>query len=238
MDKVKVELSVVIPVYNEEEIIASVLDDWSEKLKELEINYQIHAYNDGSKDNSLQKLYEASLKDNRIIVHDKLNSGHGPTILGAYKDNSESEWIFQVDSDNEMEAKYFATIWHQRGRFDFLIGKRESRVQPWPRKIISWVSRQIVWRFYNKGIWDVNSPYRLMKADLFKKSFCKISENTFAPNVIVSGIACKKRARIFECQVPHSHRQTGEVSIKKWKLFKASLRSCMQTILFSFKRIR
>ena len=46
------ELAVVIPVYNEEESIAAVLNKWTGELNRLSIDYHIHVYNDGSNDGS------------------------------------------------------------------------------------------------------------------------------------------------------------------------------------------
>ena len=62
MKSTKIELSVVIPVYNEEDIISMVIDNWIEKLNQLNINYEIHLYNDGSTDNSLERVLESEKK--------------------------------------------------------------------------------------------------------------------------------------------------------------------------------
>ena len=107
----KLELAVIIPVYNEEEIIPIVLKEWHDTLNELQINFKIHAYNDGSKDNSLKAMEAISEQLDRLFVHDKENSGHGPTILKGYRENSEAEFVFQVDSDNEIKADQFYKIW-------------------------------------------------------------------------------------------------------------------------------
>ena len=112
MKNAKLDLAVVIPVYNEEEIISTVLSEWYQKLKELEINFEIHVYNDGSKDNTLKNITETSEQLEKVIVHDKENSGHGPTILMGYRENSHAEWVFQVDSDNEMSPDEFSRVWN------------------------------------------------------------------------------------------------------------------------------
>ena len=52
------DLTVVMPVYNEEEIISVVIEDWIENLKKLKIDFIIKTYNDGSKDNTLNVLQE------------------------------------------------------------------------------------------------------------------------------------------------------------------------------------
>ncbi|MBQ3387943.1 MAG: glycosyltransferase family 2 protein [Thermoguttaceae bacterium] len=229
------ELAVVIPVYNEEACIVSVLEKWVNELDRLGINYRIDAYNDGSKDNSLKVMREAEPRfGGRVRIHDKPNGGHGNTILTGYLAGcGEAEWIFQIDSDDEMGPESFSKLWEKREDYDFLVGRRDGRRQPLPRKVMSAVSRLTVRLFYGKSVWDVNTPYRLMRASAFAPIYRLIPLTTFAPNVIITGMAAKRRLRSFECPVPQRDRQTGEVSIKKWKLVKVSLKSFRQTIGFA-----
>jgi dolichol-phosphate mannosyltransferase len=229
------ELAVIMPVYNEEGAIAAVLNKWHAKLTELQIDFEIHAYNDGSKDGTLAILKEVASHNPRIIVHDKLNSGHGPTILLGYRENSDAEWLFQVDSDDEMEARDFDKVWSKRFDYDFIIGLRDGRNSPKARRIISWVSRMVIRILYGRGVWDVNSPYRLLRSRQFKELFFTIPANTFAPNVIISGDAGFKKVRILQIPVKYHDRTTGEVSIKKLKLLKAAAKSLFQTIGFRLK---
>ncbi|HBF38497.1 MAG TPA: hypothetical protein DDW50_14410 [Firmicutes bacterium] len=230
------ELAVIMPIYNEEEAIMAVLQKWHAQLSELQIDFEIHAYNDGSKDNTETILKNLSRDYPRLMIHNKNNSGHGPTILQGYRENSEAKWLFQVDSDDEMEVKDFNKLWSQRDDYDFLIGWREGRHSPLPRRIISSVSRIIIRLFYHPGVWDVNSPYRLMRSDKFRELFFKIPADTFAPNVILSGFAILKKMRIFQVPVTYHERQTGKVSIQKLKLLKAAVLSCGETVRFRFKR--
>lgn len=228
-------LAVIMPVYNEEGAIGKVLEKWVAQLDALGIKYQIHAYNDGSRDRTGEILREAMERfPGKVVAHDKTNSGHGPTILKGYCDNADSNtWLFQIDSDDEMGPGEFPALWEKRADYDFLVGIRDGRTQPLPRKIISFCSRLSVRIFYGKSIWDVNTPYRLMRSSEFSPVFKMIPANTFAPNVIISGMAARKKLRCFEHPVPHGNRQTGEVSIKKWKLLKAAFRSFRQTICFA-----
>ena len=73
-----------------------------------------------------------------------------------------------------------------------------------------------------------------MRSNAFRSIYSAIPENTFAPNVIISGMTAKTRLRFFEMPVPQKDRQTGEVSIKKWKLLKAAMKSFAQTVAFAF----
>lgn len=230
-------LCIVIPVYNEQAAIGNVLRKWNSALSSLGIDYCIRAYNDGSKDNTLSVMLEVakSEESGRIKVCDKPNGGHGNTILTGYRDAAEAgyDWVFQVDSDDEMGPESFAELWERRVDYDFLVGTRDGRVQALPRRIISLISRLCVRVFYGKGIWDVNTPYRLMRVSAFKDFFNEIPLSTFAPNVILSGLAARHGLRYFETPVPQHDRTTGEVSIRKWKLLKAAIRSFWQTVWFA-----
>ena len=233
----KVELNVVMPVYNEAGIISEVINKWVETLTKLDIGFQIHAYNDGSKDNTLQILTKLAQENKSLIVHHKLNSGHGPTILQAYRENSDRDWIFQIDSDDEIGPEQFEDLWKNRDRYDFLVGRRVRSRQAAARKLISVTSRAIVRIFYGSKVYDVNSPFRLMRSKAFRDLFLSLPRDMFAPNVVISGMVSLYDLRAYEIPVREKGRTTGEVSIKKLKLIKAAVKSSLQTITYRFKMI-
>ncbi|MBF0289802.1 MAG: glycosyltransferase family 2 protein [SAR324 cluster bacterium] len=228
-------LAVIIPVYNEEGSIAKVIEEWTKELLALKIHFQIHVYNDGSKDKTLEILNQLNASNPHLVVHDKPNSGHGSTILLGYRENSDATWVFQVDSDDEMGPESFRALWVHRDQYRFMIGRRYGREQPISRKFVSFVSRILVFLLYGRSIYDVNCPYRLMKSDVFKSCFSSIPSNTFAPNVLIAGYAAHHKMKIVELDVPFRSRQTGAVSIYKLKLLKVASLSFLQTILYRGK---
>jgi dolichol-phosphate mannosyltransferase len=228
----EIELVVVIPVYNEEGAITGVVRKWVQELLRLQIDYQMHIYNDGSRDRTQEILRELSSKNPGVVVHSKANSGHGPTILQGYRENSDATWILQIDSDDEIGTESFETLWSKREGYDFLLGCRNGKKRPWSRKIVSGLSRLTVKALYGKGVYDVNSPFRIMRGEVFRDLFFLIPETVFAPNVLVAGYAAYKNLSILEVPVTQTDRRTGEVSIKKFKLLKAALKSLLQTVRF------
>lgn len=228
------DVEIVMPVYNEAACINEVLDDWIRELDLFSISYRLLVLNDGSRDNTAEVLAKYDNNPKTKIIN-KQNSGHGPTILqGYHMAVADAQWIFQVDSDNEIAARHFKSLWQKREQHDAAVGIRADRNQPLSRKIISFFSRLVVILFYGSGVTDVNCPFRLMRADLLKQILTRIPENTFAPNVVISGFLALMKAKVLNIPVPHSNRQTGEVSIKKWKLLKAALKSFMQVIQIRF----
>lgn len=231
------QLAVVMPVYNEEEIVGEVLEKWVKMLDSAGISYCLHVYNDGSRDSTLEKLSFAAMRHpGRITLHDQANCGHGPTVLRGYREAAEAgyDWVFQVDSDDEIGPEKFVELWARRGTYDFLTGFRSGRKQSFPRWLVSGISRLTVRLFYGAGVRDVNSPYRLMRVAAFRDIYRRIPSGTLTPNVILSGMAAQEHLRCFELPVPQHNRTTGEVSIQKGKLLQVAVSSLVQTVDFAF----
>jgi dolichol-phosphate mannosyltransferase len=225
-----VELAMVMPVYNEETCIADVVASWRDVLAGLRMPFRMIVLNDGSKDRTAEKLATFA-DDQRIVVINKPNAGHGPTILQGYHRAADlAEWVFQCDSDDEMKASEFPRLWEKRGSYDALFGFRQNRAQGLGRKVISAASRLTVAALFGKGVKDVNTPYRLMRSSFLRQIIDQIPDDTFAPNVIIAGAFARAKLRIANVPVPHENRRTGTVSIVKWKLWKAACRSFLQTL--------
>lgn len=224
------ELAIVMPVYNEQDCIASVVDSWLAMLAGQGIDFEMLILNDGSKDNTADVLrpYQS---DPHVEVINKTNSGHGPTVLAGYHMAvSRGRWVFQCDSDDEMPAEAFPGLWRRRCDYDVLLGYRRGRVQSLQRRFISACSRVVVRSLFAKGIVDVNTPYRLMRAKPLGHIVKQIPPHTFAPNVIISGAFARAGVRICNYPVPHRPRHTGVESIVRWKLWKSAFRSFWQTL--------
>ncbi|MBD3421770.1 MAG: glycosyltransferase [Chitinivibrionales bacterium] len=223
-------MAVVMPIYNEEECIQEVVQSWLATLSGLEISFKIIALNDGSKDATLKKLGLFS-GDKRVDVINKQNSGHGPTILKGYALACPSaQWVFQCDSDNEMSPDYFQHLWRQRNGYDACMGVRTGRHSTFSRRIITLTSQIMTKLFFGDAVTDVNVPYRLIKSEILSQIIAKIPEDTFAPNVIISGALSKMRSSILQHPVPFQKRKTGNVSIISYKLWLSAAKSFIQTL--------
>lgn len=226
------ELIVVMPVYNEAECIAGVARDWRTTLTDLGIDFELWLYNDGSKDNTAEVLAQFA-DDDRIRVTNKANSGHGPTILGGYREAvRRAQWVFQVDSDDEMKPAQFEQLWKRRAKYVALFGFRAGREQDPARKFLSGGSRVVVKLLFGRGVRDVNVPYRLMRSDVLRPIVEAIPADTFAPNVIISGVLSRQKRRLFNYPVPHEGRKTGTASLTSLKVYKVAARSLLQTLTF------
>ncbi|MCB0993996.1 MAG: glycosyltransferase family 2 protein [Acidimicrobiales bacterium] len=225
-----IDLVVVMPVYNEEAVLAHTVESWLAVLDDLGVDYRLLVLNDGSRDGTGEVV--ARLADHpRVEGITKQNEGHGPTILRGYRDAVQrSAWVFQVDSDDEMPATSFTSLWAERDRADAVFGYRTGREQTTDRKLITRIARLTTRLAYGCRLRDVNTPYRLMRAEVLAPIVEQIPADTFAPNVVISGALARTGARVVEVPVPHVPRSTGEVSIIGMKALKAAARSFLQSI--------
>jgi glycosyltransferase involved in cell wall biosynthesis len=227
------DLIVILPVYNEEEIIAEVAAEWLDVLDGMAVPYRLQLCNDGSTDGTPDVL--DGLSHRSLEIHHTRNRGHGPTILRAYRSAAErAAWVFQCDSDGQIPAAAFPEFWKKRLSSDLVIGTRIHRQDGRIRNVISACLRFATLCLFGRGIPDVNCPYRLMRSEAFRPFFDQAPEDTFAPNVLLSAYAIRKRLRILNLPVSDRVRQTGEVSIRGWSLLKAVLKATRQTLAFRF----
>jgi len=229
------DVILVFPVYNEEEIVVQVVKEWLEVLDGMSMPYRLQMCNDGSTDSTAEKL--DTLSHRCLEIHHTRNRGHGPTILRAYRAAAErAAWVFQCDSDGQMQAKDFPAFWNRRLSADLIIGTRIHRQDGRIRDLISGALRVCTLLLFGKGIPDVNCPYRLMRSEAFRPLFDQAPEDTFAPNVLLSGYAIRKKLRIINLPISDRVRQTGEVSIRGWSLLNAVQKATRQTLAYRFSK--
>jgi len=222
------DLAVVMPVYNEEACAAQVVESWLTVLTDLQINFLMIVLNDGSTDATAETL-DRFADDTRVCIIHQANAGHGPTILRGYRQAAKTaDWVFQCDSDNEMSPESFSQLWSQRTDYDAVFGYRQGRQQSRGRSLVSWCSRLTVRLLFGAGVRDVNTPYRLMRSTVLDPIVERVPDDTFAPNILISGAIAHAGVPIINIPVPCRPRQSG-CSISIWRLGKGAIRSFAQT---------
>ncbi|HEY9178728.1 MAG TPA: glycosyltransferase family 2 protein [Flavipsychrobacter sp.] len=229
-------LGVVIPVYNEEECITEVITSWDSFMQNyIGDKYIILVMDDGSKDKTPQITDAlANQFGNLRVVHQK-NGGHGNAVLNGYNKILEynTEWVFQVDSDNQFLPEDFPSLWEERHGSRFILGYRRKRYDDFNRLIITRIVRAFNFILFRCYIPDSNIPYRLIKTDYLSKLLKVLPDQPFAPNIFLSVLACRDGNDTKNIPVTHKERETGQVSIIKLKLLKVCMRSAKELFNFS-----
>jgi glycosyltransferase involved in cell wall biosynthesis len=223
------ELSVVMPVYREAEILPAVLDAWSAALGRAGIDYELRAYDDGSPDGSLALLRERAAADPRLIVTSHSNVGHGPTLLRGYRE-ARGLWVLQIDSDGELPPEPFLELWKAREGLDFGLGVRAYERRRAARRLVSLLARLTVLVAFGPGLRDPNAPYRLMRVRWLRDALRRLPERAFAPNVLLAGLAIRDGIRLREVLVPARPRRTGASSLGGAALWRGAWQSLRETL--------
>lgn len=230
-------LSVVMPVYNEEESIETVLAEWTAALEETGADYELRVYDDGSRDRTAAILQRAAAADRRIISATHGNRGHGPTIMRGYQE-ARGEWVFQTDSDGEMPTATFATLWSLRESHDVILGSRIGRDSPAHRRLVSRGARAVTSFLFGTRVADVNTPYRLMRGSWLREQLAVIPPDAAVPNILLSGLVTRTRARLAEVPVQHVNRRTGTTSLNLRRIVRLSLRAIVDSVRVAAARSR
>lgn len=232
------KIAIVMPAYNEGEVIASVVEKWTGLLKkgfQDSDNPILIVVNDGSKDNTGEILQTLSAQNPLLVAVNQPNGGHGNAVVNAYRKALElgAEYVFQTDSDDQFETDDFFKLWEKRQESDFILGYRKQRFDAPIRLIITRILKASVYLFLGAPIEDSNIPFRLIKGSFLQKLMDNLPVPTpFAPNIFLAVMAKRSGQKLFSIPIAHKDRQTGEVSIKKMKLLKVCWQSFKELLAF------
>lgn len=160
-----INISIIIPVYNEEETVSETMNQIKKALQKQK-KAEIIAVNDASTDNSLKILKK--IKDIKIISH-KQNSGYGASIktgINAAKGNT----IIITDADGTYPVYEIPRFLNYMKYFDMVIGARtKGAKEPLLRKPAKKFLCILTSILVKKYVPDINSGLRAFKKELAKK---------------------------------------------------------------------
>ena len=228
-------LAVVIPLYNEQENLIPLLRDWLTVFKATGAPFRVIFVDDGSTDQGPARLRRIREEEDSIEVITQANAGHGPAILRGYSRALDAEWVFQIDSDHQLDPAAFRDLWDNRDGYDLLLAQRVNKDASAARRLISGISRGIVHGLFGTAVDDVNSPYRLMRAARLRETLQKVPARSFAPNILVTGWFILKKSRIFTTGVmPRGGAECRRSRLNGYFL-RGAIRSAIQTLLFRIR---
>ncbi len=230
------ELAIVVPVFNEEDQIESLIRDWEKVFSSCDIRHCFYIVDDGSTDRSREIIESLAKQKIPIDLETQENRGHGPAILNGYRKAMLCDWVFQIDGDHQFETNAFVTMWNTRHAYDFLIATRKQKNETKARQVVSSLSRRLVRVLFGKRVRDVNSPYRLMRSSVLVEILPFISKKSFAPNTLLSAYFVRKHKAIFITEVNTRKGAATRKSMMTPYMFGGVLKSFVQTIRFRFKQ--
>jgi dolichol-phosphate mannosyltransferase len=210
------ELLVVMPVFNEQASVETVVREWIAMLGSVTPGFRILAIDDGSTDNTARILGDLQNEfGEQLEWLRRPNRGHGQTCVEGYRVALDRRipFVFQIDSDGQSDPRYFAEFWTRRNDFDVIYGKR-TRQDGLRRIAASLILRSALLMFARVDCVDANVPYRLMNAKACASAIHAIPDDIFLANVALA-VALRKSTTVRHGFVPIGFpaRHGGEPSV-------------------------
>lgn len=238
MGAVAVDLSVVVPVYNEAGTIETLVRDVERDVVPRFAHVEMIVVDDASTDGTAAILDRLAAERPWLEVQRaERNAGHGPSVMWGLR-RAGAEWIFQIDSDGQFVVAEFTRLWERRDEADLVLGVRVERHDPAHRLLLTRAVRFATSVLAGRAIEDVNTPFRLVRRSLWTELEALIPPDTLAPNVVVTLGAARHGARTVAVPVTHLPRQAGTSTLRPFRLLRFSLRGLRQLVAFRLRLTR
>ena len=201
------ELSVFLPVFNEEENIEPLNNRLVEALDKLGRPYEIIFVDDGSSDRSLQKLREIAARDPRVRVI-ALRRNYGQTAaMSAGIDHARGKILIPMDADLQNDPADIARLLEELDRgYDVVSGWRKDRKDSWlTRRVPSQMANRLISAISGVKLHDYGCSLKAYRRDVLTDVKLYGEMHRFIPVY-----AKWAGARVSEITVEHHPRNAGE----------------------------
>ncbi len=158
-----ISLSVVIPVFNEEASIQSVIAEHAQALEKLAphlFDWEILCLDDASTDKTVEILQACALNNSRLrILRNALNQGISPSFMRLFHE-ARGQFIYLTAGDGQWPAENLSRLFNARQETgaDLIVGVRQERdkVYGFMRRLMSYGFNYLAKVFFNIDAQDVN----------------------------------------------------------------------------------
>ena len=204
-------LSVVLPAYNEESVIAQTVGQCVAVLAVLAPDYEVIVVDDGSRDQTGAIADALAAAHPRVrVVHNRPNRGYGGALLAGFA-AARKPLTFFMDADGQFDLRDLAGLLRARAAgHRVVLGYRERRRDPWPRLVNAWGWNVLVSGLFGLRVRDVDCAFKLYDTNLVRMLAVQ------AAGAMVNTEMLAKLARVgvpyVEVPVQHYPRQHGSAT--------------------------
>ena len=225
------DLSIVVPVYNEEEGLEPLAREIVSALRPLNKHYEIILVDDGSTDGSHTILADLNRQDPRIKVL-RLKRNFGRTAaLAAGMTHAKGDVIVFLDGDGQNDPKDIpALLGKMEEGFDLVNGWRSPRKDPfWSRRLPSQIANRLISWMTRVKLHDYGCTLKAIRHEVAKELKLYGEMHRFIP-----AIAYERGAKIAEIKVNHRSRQGGKSKYGIGRTFRVVLDLLTVKFLISY----
>jgi len=212
--QIMVDISIVIPVYNEEENVEILHSELKEVMNKY--NYEIIFVDDGSSDNTFHNLSQIN-DDNLKIIKLRKNFGQTASLSAGFS-NAKGKIIVQMDGDLQNDPKDIPKLIENLDGYDMISGWRYNRNDPLSKKILSKFANSIRGLFIKERIHDSGCSLKAYKRECFEDIDLYGDMHRYIPALLGW-----KGFRIGEVKVNHRPRKFGKTKYNITRLTRGFL---------------
>ncbi len=174
------DLSIIIPAYNEERRILKTLESLLFYVKKQDFKCQIIVVNDGSTDKTVDVV--KSFGDDVEIIDNKENRGKGAVVKQGMI-AAQGKYRLFMDADNSTSIDHMEKAWPLLAKgYQIVIGSRDSRdhesakqavSQPFVKRLLGNFGNLIIQIFAVPGIWDTQCGFKIFTQKAVSQIFPK-----------------------------------------------------------------
>ena len=163
-----IEISIVVPVYNERENLVLLDQEITKSIKPLNKNYEVILVDDGSTDGS-SELIRVLQEKNSTIRLIRFGHNHGQTAaFAAGFDKARGDIIVTMDADLQNSPSDIPLLLTAIKDYDVVCGWRHKRNDPWIKKISSKVANSVRNSLSDESIADTGCSLKAFRRECFK----------------------------------------------------------------------
>lgn len=200
------DLSLVVPIYNEEENIPLLYDEITEVLAATSYSYELICVDDGSSDRSVAILEDLSRKDQRVVVVELRRNFGQTAAMSAGFDHAAGDIIITMDGDLQNDPHDIpAMVEKLNNGYDVVTGWRHDRKDPFlSRKLPSMLANKLISWITGVGLHDYGCTLKAFKREVTENIRLYGEMHRFIP-AIASGMGIS----FTEVKVNHRARRFG-----------------------------
>lgn len=225
------QISVVVPVFNEEASLRTVIPRFVQSLSAQRRSFELIFVNDGSRDRSGAILDEFAAGDSRIkVVHFVRNYGQTAAMMAGFW-AARAEIIVPLDGDGQNEPDDIQLLADKlEDGYDVVSGWRRDRQDSWHRTLVSRIANRIIGTITGVRLNDYGCTLKAYRAQMIRDARLFGEMHRFIPVY-----ASMHGARICEVVVRHHPRKAGTSKYGYGRIIKVALDIALVRLLQKYR---
>lgn len=207
----RISLSVIVPVYNEINLLRRSVHALNIFLNKYFSDYEILIVESGSTDGSKEMVDEIARELARVkTFHQKKRCGFGSALKVGYRKATKSHvWLVTVDFPFPLNS--ILKVPPLINKYDFILSFRVSDSRKWTRRLQSFVFNWLAKKVLGLPFKQVNSAFKIFKTSAIKKIHLYSDDWLIEAEILYQ--INKRRFSYIEVPIPLIDRKVGESKI-------------------------